>query len=62
MKLTSRRVADLERKTRAPGTWHTIHLSDGDQEAALDRYGRARVGPNDHIIHVPTPRVPGLDG
>ena len=53
---TARRLAALEEKHVEPGKYHVLTCMPGDsQEAAIDLYGRDRIGPNDDIIFVPAP-------
>ena len=55
---TARRVAALEEKLVGPAQYHVLTCMPGDcQEAAIDLYGRDRIGPNDNIIFVPCPRT-----
>jgi hypothetical protein len=53
---TARRIAALEDKLVDPAKYHVLTCMVGDsQEAAIDLYGRNRIGPNDQVIFVPAP-------
>ena len=55
---TARRIAALEETHAGPVKFHVLTCMPGDsQEAAIDLYGRERIGPNDDIIFVPCPRT-----
>ena len=65
MKQVSSRVAALEVKSKGPVKFHVICAgeSDEEREAAIDAYGRDRIGPDDQTVVITNFCPPGpLDG
>ena len=55
---TARRLATLELSQQGPVKYHVIYREPGTAaEAAIDLFGRDRIGPDDHIIFIPCPRT-----
>jgi hypothetical protein len=50
MSRVERRVSELERERVGPAKVHSIRVWNDDEEAALEDYGREKIGERDMVV------------